>query len=472
LAAAASEEDHAEACATDGADLTAIAGRGTSSNAAASNRSSGGGGGGGGNGGCIQQEVSFRYLSTPPAAPAYDDVVHSPTRYDQQQQEQRQLKGLLGSQEFNLSPPNPLFFTNSPLASPIGPSKTAAGFGGQQVPLTARPEPHRSLLDGHASIRHQPSAGATAAAPAGQHTPSVSSQVSAEAVAAAADQQFAFPSCAPPPQLQAVKFSNRRRAGGAGVHAAMQLRQPSSPDRQLAAPSIRAMPPGSPRRRCGLNTPSPPAPCMAAGVATGGLLAVEESWGVDCAPCNVAGLQNAATSKAPVYPAAVCDTAQVTPGRPAAGLGAVIPAAAVRCAASPGSVGSVGSSSSPANTRSKLHSRERVGALTRQQASIHHDQQQQQDQLSGSAAAGCTQTGGDALQKPLQLQPQQSVRQLFRDLECVQDCEVKAVASSGSYWHNLWAMSDEAGAELQLLQGEGQAGAPKHMAALPLVSGH
>jgi hypothetical protein len=54
----------------------------------------------------------------------------------------------------------------------------------------------------------------------------------------------------------------------------------------------------------------------------------------------------------------------------------------------------------------------------------------------------------------------------------VQDCEVKAVASSGSYWSNVWALSDDVGAELQLLAGEGQAEAPKHLAALPLVSGH
>jgi hypothetical protein len=58
---------------------------------------------------------------------------------------------------------------------------------------------------------------------------------------------------------------------------------------------------------------------------------------------------------------------------------------------------------------------------------------------------------------------QQVAFQLFGELQGVQQCEVKAVASSGSYWCNLWACGD--GEELAV--GDSRAG--RQALALPLV---
>jgi hypothetical protein len=73
--------------------------------------------------------------------------------------------------------------------------------------------------------------------------------------------------------------------------------------------------------------------------------------------------------------------------------------------------------------------------------------------------------GRQAALRLRQQQCQQAACQLFDELQGLQQCEVKAVASSGSYWCNLWACGDVE----QLAVGDNRVG--RQALALPLVGG-
>ena len=442
--------------------------------------------------GCMQQEASFRYQFERSA----EDVVSSPTRYDQQQQHQQQeqrrqhqqqLKGLLGSQEFTLSPPNPLFFSSSPLASPIAPRKPQAGvFDGPPILFSLQPRPGAaagagSVTDAAATTTGR-AAGASDIQSAAAATTAVEPQRQAEpptacgrpadrpsnavaAKGAAVDSAAAAPAFSI--QRPAAVVQRNQRPGGSGVRAVMQLRQPFSPDRQLAAPSMRAMPPGSPRRRCGLNSPAPAAAAVAAAAL---------GTGVDAAAAG--GAACVAISGHP---------AELLYARRAEAACMADACSPAKSACSDRSCGSIGSSQSPARFGSS------PTKLARRRVSQENPHIQQQQQLAGGLAAGsnaaancwlqhaatAVQEGQDAdtvlADMPFMLKTQQwqleqqqqrhCARQLFEEGLLVQGCEVKAVASSGSYWCNLMAVAEGWG------NGADGIVCSTHVDAVPLVGG-
>lgn len=158
-----------------------------------------------------------------------------------------------------------------------------------------------------------------------------------------------------------------------------------------------------------------------------------------------------------------------------------------KSACSDRSCGSVGSSQSPARFGSS------PTKLARRRVSQENPHIQQQQQLAGGLAAGsnaaancwlqhaatAVQEGQDAdtvlVDMPFMLKTQQwqleqqqqrhCARQLFEEGLLVQGCEVKAVASSGSYWCNLMAVAEGWG------NGADGIDCSTHVAAVPLVGG-